>query len=113
MDTRKEPIISGCLVLLFCVLREIYPESVVAAGAAIGLLLIARALYVYWYLIDGEIKQDAENSMDSDITGLYVLVRFYQRHGWSALLGTLGNITLSGLVFIGSVMSLTPAQGAL
>jgi hypothetical protein len=43
--------------------------------------------------------------MDSDITGLYVLVRFYKRHGGSALMATLGNITLAALVFIGSIMS--------
>jgi hypothetical protein len=104
MDTRKDIIISGSLILLFFVLRAIYPGSVVMAGMAIGLLLIVRALYVYWHLIDGEIKQDAENSIDSDITGLYVLVRFYKRHGWSALSGTLGNITLAALVFIGSIM---------
>jgi hypothetical protein len=70
-----------------------------------GLLLIVRALYVYWALVDGEIRWDAEHSMDSDITGLYVLVRFYKRHGGSALMATLGNITLAALVFIGSIMS--------
>jgi hypothetical protein len=34
MDARKEPLISGCLVLLFFVLREIYSASVVSAGMA-------------------------------------------------------------------------------
>lgn len=60
-----------------------------------GTLLIVRALYVYWYLIDGVIKGDPVKIMDSDVTGLYVLVRFYKRHGWVALIGILGNLVLS------------------
>ena len=104
-NARKEPIISVALVLLFFLLREVYPESVVMAGMAVGMLLVVRALYVYWYLIDDVIRNDAEKSMAGDITGLYVLVRFYKRHGWPAMLGTLGNIILASLIFIGSVMS--------
>ncbi len=104
-NARKEPIISVALVLLFFILRELYPASVVIAGMVVSGLLAVRALYVYWYLIDDVIRNDAENSMAGDITGLYVLIRFYKRHGWPALLGTLGNITLAGLIFIGSVMS--------
>lgn len=106
MDTRKDPAISACLVLLFFALRALYPESAATAGMAVALLLIVRALYVYWYLIDGAIKNDEEKSMESDITGLYVLVRFYRRHGWSALMGTIGNATLASLVFIGGLASM-------
>lgn len=113
MNARNEPFISACLVLLYFLLKTMYPESIVTAGMVVGLLLIVRALYVYWYLIDGQIKQDAESSMDSDITGLYILVRFYKRHGWPALMGTLGNVILASLVFIGSLMSLSPQQPVL
>lgn len=106
MDMRKEPIISAALLLLFFVLRALYPESAVTASMVVALLLIVRALYVYWLLIDAVIKEDTKKGMDADLTGLYMLVRFYKRHGWPAMIGTLGNVTLASLIFIGSVMSL-------
>lgn len=81
LDIRREPTISGSQVLLFFVLGRAYPESVVVAGMVVGILLIARDLYGYWYLIDGEIKRNTKNSMESDLISLYVLVRIYKPRG--------------------------------
>ena len=72
----------------------------------LGLLLIVRALHVYWHLLGSVTRDDATpHSADGDMTGLYMLVRFYKQHGWPALMGTLGNVVLAGLVFLGSLLS--------
>ena len=113
MDTVNEPLLSGCAVLLYCVLREAHPESVATLGMLVGTVLLARAFYVYWRLLGDTASEDADSTMVSDITGLYVLVRFYRRRGWSAVMGTLGNVGMAGLVFIGSLMSVAPVPAVL
>jgi len=106
MDVRKEPIVSACLILLFYALRWIYPESAIIAGMVVGLLLIVRALHVYWQLL-GSVDRDSQpvNGIEGDMTGLYMLVRFYKQHGWPALMGTLGNVVVAGLIFLISLLS--------
>ena len=113
MDTINEPLLSGCVVLLYCVLRETHPEAVAATGMLIGTILLTRAFYVYWRLLGDTVNEESDSTMVSDITGLYVLVNFYRKRGWSAVMGTLGNVGMAGLVFIGSLMSGAPVPAAL